>query len=297
MEKEGPMLRTIQDLHTQHANVRTQFVQAASRLSLLYDEWKHTDQGGYKYTVDIPGSEGRAAGIHASELSRCLRLLVYSIQGQERRPPVDAADINMKMRFNIGHSVHAMLQREFELMCDWVNGTNRLERTHLLFQSEVKIHPGLGGAAAEWNIHSSCDGVFTFYEVSGHEQVVQLRVGLEIKTASPGEFEKLNRPKDEHVEQTCIYMATLNLPLMWVLYYNKGNSNYTNSTPPWLLQFNQALWDKQLEPRMAKASYLAESNKIPPREEGKHCRWCPFVWVCAPTCLAKRGPHRSTVAP
>jgi len=256
--------------------------------------------------VDIPGSGGRAAGVHASELSRCLRLLVYSVQGQDRRPPVDASDINMKMRFNVGHSVHAMLQREFELMCAWVNETQRLGNMNVYFQPEVRISPELGGPAADWNIHSSCDGVFTFSEAAldqngvryvGPDINVRLRVGLEIKTASPGEFEKLNRPKDEHVEQTCIYMATLSLPLMWVLYYNKGNSNYTNSTPPWLLQFNQALWDKQLEPRMAKAHYLAESNKIPPREEGKHCRWCPFVWVCAPTCLAKRGPHRSTVVP
>ena len=290
------MLRTIRDLQEQPAEVRSKFVQDACRLSLLYDEWKHTDEGGYKYTVDIPGSSTRAAGVHASEISQCMRRLVYGTQGVERKPPVEEADVNMKMRFNLGHSVHAMLQREFELMCDWVNKTKRLGDVSMCFTPEVRISPAIGGPAAEWNIHSSCDGVFQFYTAYSDPAMDIMRVGLEIKTASPGEFEKLNRPKDEHLEQTCLYMACLDLPLMWVLYYNKGNCNYTNSTPPWLLQFNQTLWEKQLEIRMAKASYLASANKIPNREEGKHCHWCPFAWTCAPTILAKRGPRRSTLA-
>lgn len=257
-------------------------------LSTFYDAWKTQDTGGYSYTVDIPGSETREPGVHASELG-CLLRVVYSLLGVERRPATDtdAKRTNMKMRFNIGHAVHAMLQHELKLMCEWLVGD-------VQFQDEVRVNPEIGGPAAQYLMRSSCDGIFTFYPPREDYTVnvpAYLRVGLEIKTASEKEFDKLVKPKDEHREQTCLYMKALNLPLMWTLYYNKSNSNYTKSSPPFLFQFDHALWTSKLEPRIQSAHQFAQAKQLPPREEGFYCRWCPFAWTCnPPSANRKYGP-------
>lgn len=275
-------LTTIDDLNRPAAE-KNMLIERAMQLGKWYGEFKASDTETHKYEVEIHGERGRAPGIHASEISKCQRLLTYSIQGVQRRPvAAGSTDVNMKLRFAIGHAVHAMLQSDFQRMCERFNGA-------LTFEPEVRIHPGLGGAAAQWGMSSSCDGIFTFW----HEGQAYLRVGLEIKTASDKEYEKTLKPKDEHYDQTCLYQKALDLPLMWILNYNKSNSNWTNSEPPWLFQFNAQLWHTKLEPTFAEATRCAQANQLPPREEGRPCRWCPFAWTCQPPSLraqSGRGP-------
>lgn len=291
-----PKLTTIDDLK-QPQEVKQHFISQAMQLSRYFVAWKAQDDGGYEFTVKIGGARHRAPGIHASEISKCRRLMVYSIQGVERRPPSqEDADVNMQMRFDIGHAVHAMLQQQMKLMCEWINqGTKKIT-----FEDEVAVHPDLQETSAEWELHSHCDGVFTFwYEAQPQLFVPYLRVGLEIKTRSDGQFEKTNRPDQDHYEQTCLYMAALDLPLMWTLYYNKSNSNFTNTDPPFLYQFDSTLWDK-LETTFARSQVQAEQGALPTRQEGRHCRWCPFGWTCQPPSLKAKpqyGPATTVQSP
>ena len=220
------------------------------------------------------GDSQRAAGIHASEISKCQRLLTYAIKGEERRSvKAENADVNMRMRFELGHAVHAMLQSDFHCMCERFNGA-------LTFEDEVRISPALGGTAAQYNMHSSCDGVFTFFS----EGQPYLRVGVEFKTKSDGQYTKMVKPDEDHLEQTCLYQKTLDVPLMWLFYYNKSNSNWTSSEPPYLFQFDAYLWDKKLEPRFTAAIATVQAGgPLPPKQEGMQCGWCPFAWTCQPT--------------
>jgi hypothetical protein len=120
-------------------------------------------------------------------------------------------------------------------------------------------------------------------------------VGLEIKTESEKQFEKLREPRDYHKEQTTLYMAALNLPLMWLFYYNKSNSNITSSFPPYLFQFDRKLWDT-LEMRFAKAHGMAAQNQLPARTEGMPCRWCAFSYTCQPSLLKGQQPKRTKLS-
>lgn len=271
-------LTTIADLK-QPAASKAALIERAMQLGPWYNEFKETDNSSYKYEVDIGGEKERAAGIHASEISNCKRLMVYSIQGAQRKSVSGAnADGNMRMRFSIGHAVHAMVQNEMHRMAARFNGG-------LAFEDEVRINPSLGGAAKKWGMHSSCDGVFTFL----NQGDPYLRVGFEIKTASGLSFPKMAKPDKSHLEQTCLYMKALDLPLMWIFYYNKSNSNWTGPTSPHLFQFDEHLWTKTLEPRFSSAIEQARTGNLPPREEGRHCNWCPFAWTCNPSNSRRRA--------
>jgi len=151
----------------------------------------------------------------------------------------------------------------------------------LSFEPEVSITPKTGEAADKWNIYSHCDGLFTFY---GDDGKPCLRVGLEIKTEAHKGFAGLREPRDYHLDQTTVYMACLDLPLLWILYYNKSTSNFTPPYAPWLIQFKQHRWSR-LQGRIAKATALAHAQAVPAREEGFHCTWCAYGKICKPKYL------------
>lgn len=275
------MLLTINDLN-QPPEVLDQYIIKAQQLSQVYFDYIAKSQNtNSKYEVELFGSSRRAKGIHASEASKCMRALTYGIMGKERVVDIEHADVNMQMRFRLGTAIHAMIQSEWHEIAKASNGL-------IYFKSEVPINPGIEGAAEEWNIHSRCDGIITLY--NDNPTLPSMRVGIEIKSASADEYEKLKVPKPEHIEQSTIYMKTLNLPLMWIIYYNKSNSNITTSFPPYLFAFDDNLWSNVLEMRFAKLTHLADNSQLGEKDEGFHCKWCPFSYDCKPDYLNRKKP-------
>jgi CRISPR/Cas system-associated exonuclease Cas4 (RecB family) len=237
--------------------------------------------------VQEGGERNREAGIHASEMSKCMLKMVYSIMGVERRPDADKTDANMKLRFRTGTAVHAMIQTDFERMAAWYTAANSPLGWALTFERELKVRADLQEVARTWALSSSCDGAFTFWRWNGQQWEAYLRVGVEIKTSSAPSYEDRKKPEPDHLEQTTLYQACLDLPLMWVLYYNKSNSNFTTPYAPWLFKFDEQRWKQDLEVRFAKAHQHAASRQLPDRTEGKHCSWCPFAYACQPKVLNK----------
>lgn len=263
------------------------YIERASLLSQMYfDHIVRDQEEAYEYKVEVFGSKTREPGIHASEMSRCQKLLVYSIMGAERKIDVETVDGNMLMRFRLGTAIHAMIQNDWHRIAAKSGGSIR-------FEDEVRINPSLGGVASVWGIHSSCDGVITFLDQHGQPY---MRVGVEIKSASADDYKDIRQPKTDHKEQTTLYMATLDLPLMWVLYYNKSNSNITTSYPPFLYQFDRQLWEQTLEKRFATAQSHAAAGVLPTGTEGPQCSWCPFSWHCKPAFLKPRGSNRPPIS-
>lgn len=254
---------------------------------IYYDFIRHDQDESYSYEVNIFGgsSKARPPGIHASEISKCERVMVYSLMGTERRPDPLTTDVNMLTRFKLGHAVHSMLQNDWHRIAQKSDG-------RITFEDEVKIHPELGGKAEEWNLMSHCDGVITIWTDPDDDGVREpyVRIGLEIKTESGPQYDKLRKPRTDHLEQTCHYMAALDLPLMWVFYYNKSNSDTTKPQDPWLFQFDKKLWEDVLELRFARAQHMAENKELPPRSEGMPCSWCAYSYTCKPKKLQHKRP-------
>ena len=290
-------LATIHDLLTGAPEELEVLVKKASSLYDVYENHLASDPGD---------AHTRLPGIHASEMSGCERRIVYSLIGMERR---ELSGAQWRRRFRIGHAIHEMFQRDFHRMARQM-GLSAVQDWHISFDHELPISPCLQALAKEWSIFSHCDGVFTIRE--RWDGPVVLRVVLEIKTKSPAEYDKLMKrahPDPEHIEQAHLYMACLDVPMTWFLYYNKGNQNYTGTDSNFLIRFDPALW-ATLEARFRRAhnaagdavaldGRLIEEN-LPQREESVKCQFCAFAWACKPPSLnavkkqgwqALRGPN------
>lgn len=242
-------------------------------LSDRYDQHVDNDKGD---------THERLPGIHASEISGCERPMVYSLMGTERR---DNVRKRWKQRFKVGHALHRMLQADFTLMAANSNGL-------FTFEDEVTIAPKLQDVARYWTIQSHCDGLFTWYDRPGGSPT--LRVVLEIKTASTDVYDKLKGPDPSHIEQAHVYMACLDAPMTWFLYFNKNNHNNTMSKGPFLTEFSHDKWS-ELEQRFEKAHGRATKKELPERTESIKCEFCAFSWTCQPDFVAgapTAGPRR-----
>jgi CRISPR/Cas system-associated exonuclease Cas4 (RecB family) len=266
-------LNTIDDLLKYPKESLVDPTAQAEALSRIYDTW--LEKAG-EYEPD------RKEGIHASEVAGCPRKLIYALQGTPREKNVPK---NWRQRFQLGHAIHAWIQKDFHKMAEASGGA-------LLFEDEVKIAPELQDLARFWGIQSSTDGVFTFREAIGEEAGEPvwrdvLRVILEIKSEAPDGYEKLKEPKPDHVEQAHVYMACLDVPLTWFLYINKANSNNTQSNGPWLIQFDHHLWHS-MEKRFEEAQRMVAEGIMPDRKEGIYCEFCAFRKTCKPPYITKK---------
>jgi hypothetical protein len=264
-------LLTIDDL-TAPDNDWKPLLDHVAALQAIWDKYKATYHGDRHFPIHIGGDGHRAPGIHASEICGCLRQATYSLIGTENNADTDNANINMQKRFDIGHMVHALIQDDFQRMCMLTDG-------RIVFTDEARITSKTSDVAAKFQVSSSTDGIFVFYDEHDNPY---LRVALEIKSMSGPEFEKANKPKEPHVMQGTLYQKCFDVPLIWFLYYNKSNSNNTPPLTPWIVPFDRGTWNR-LESRMVQAHDFARQGTLPDREEGMPCSWCSYAKTCEPS--------------
>lgn len=245
-------------------------------LGALYDDMLES----YDEGVD----DHRKPGVHASEVASCKRHVVYTLYATEKRKVTKK---DMQKRFNVGNAIHDMLQSDFAKLARRSGG-------FITFEKEVKVHDT--ELARKYDIQSSCDGVVEFWEKTDSGMQVFLRIGLELKSMAPDTFAKLKEPESKHIDQATLYQACLDLPLVWYVYWNKGNQNYTPMVFPWLRKFDHDRWAK-LELRIKESLHAAETEQLPDREEGFHCTWCPYAWTCNPPSVKQQQSRGQVITP
>jgi CRISPR/Cas system-associated exonuclease Cas4 (RecB family) len=236
-------------------------------------EWDIANNGNRDVLIQLRNSKHRLPGVHASEISKCQRMVAYSMKGLSK---VSKTSVKSQGFFDLGHCVHGIIQYEWYEVCKWLGGDQ------LRFVDEANISPKLGGLAARYNIFSHSDGVFTFV----HGGVPYLRAGLEIKTMAPDEYKGLSAPKEDHIEQCHVYMATLDIPFYWLMYVNKSNMQRTESKGAFLIQWNPLIWQK-IEQTIISTEQIVSSGAMPERTESYGCTTCAYSWSCVPEYLAK----------
>lgn len=272
-------LVTIADLNNPDA---PELITLARELAPLYDEYVNNEEDD---------SHKRTPGIHPSEFSACLRKVTYNLAGTEKKNVISKF---WRQRFKVGHAIHDMVQADFDKLAKrtkrrgerasrhWATQVAQGQGWVLEFEREVRISPEFQKVAEELRLAGHCDGIFTFRE-RPHGPAV-LRVGVEIKSESGPEFEKLKEPREDHVDQAHLYMGALDLPLMWFFYFSKGTQNNTKSEAPWLIPFNPAAW-KEVEDRCRIALDFDARRELGPRQETIVCQFCPYAWTCQPAIL------------
>jgi CRISPR/Cas system-associated exonuclease Cas4 (RecB family) len=280
-------LASIDDLNGPPEEVEFR-IEQAKKLSDLYNDF-----------IDFDQEDGhhRTPGIHASELYPCMRKAVYACLDTPKKNKVSKF---WKQRFKVGHAIHNMVQADFHRMAKKQGYSEAITfaghiaaamNCSMSFEAEVPVSPKLQKLAERYNLHSSCDGVFTFTDLDSG--IVVLRVGLEIKSKSQDEYAKLRVPEEQHVAQAHIYMANLDLPLMWFFYMNKSNQNNTNSSAPFLMVWQPDVWQK-LEERCRTVLALVERKELPPRTEFIGCEFCPWSYTCKPSIIHSDSPQRQS---
>lgn len=207
----------------------------------------------------------RAPGIHATELSSCLRKVYYTLTRERKIHLTDAVS---QKRFEHGKAVHSWIQEEL----------HRMSRATGRFTFEDEIPTITTALGKEYNITSSCDGVLTFVDKDSRPKY---RIGVEIKSSSPDTYAKRKAPEPEHVKQAHLYMLCLDIPLMWIMYFNKGNQNITPMKAPWLIQFDPALGRSMLD-EIEEVTAGVQLKQIPERTINPYCRDCYYAHVCEP---------------
>lgn len=222
------------------------------------------------YVVD-QAEEGpeRTPGIHASELS-CSRKAYYSYIKQSRDEGKMRLDNRMRMK--VGTVIHEMIQHDLSRMADF-------EQYNMRFEAEVKIEPTLQDVALQYSIYGHADGVVTFLERGTSDPVG--RMLIEIKSAAPDTFQRLKGPSEDYLNQVHVYMACLDIPVCYFLYFNKGNQNITPSYEPYLLTFDNKRWER-LREQIETIIDAAAEGKPPERSEGFGCSICPYTTACQP---------------
>ena len=267
-----PTLVTIEDLGAPGAD---KVLEEMGRLSQDYD----------RFLVTSPDHHtDRPAGLHASEINPCALKAYFTMTGMEKK--VIRKHSKWRKRFEHGSALHEVIQTNMQQMAESSGG-------EIEFDKEVEITPETSLIAARYNIYSHCDGLVRKYKVGARgERRLFGRIALEIKSASPSDYEKINKPKPEHIEQGHVYMACLNVPAIYFMYYNKGNDNIKPSNGNFMVKFNQALWER-LARRFDSWYDLIDLGKRPEKKESIVCEFCPYSWTCQPDYTNKKS--RETV--
>lgn len=206
----------------------------------------------------------RLPGVHASEISKCLRMVRFSLNGASKVPPRKLPKVDLKKRFAIGHAVHELVQAAY------AKGCGRSVR----FEPEVELADTPLGR--ELNLRSKTDGVITHLDSSGQPFI---RIGLEIKTDTNEAWQKRVMPDEDHLDQVTVYMAALDLPLMYISYVNKSSGECTPFKAPFAYVFDEARW-KSIRARIERASSEENPFNLPAASKSSACMTCSYRHHC-----------------
>lgn len=223
------------------------------------------------------GGYERAQGIHASELSGCLRQVAHNLLGTPVGG-IQQPSVTTELTFAIGHAWHNILQ-------GYLLETASRDPDGATFRPEIKISPEHQELAAHYNIQSHSDGIWRWAAYPDY------LLNIEIKSSSKEEFKARKQPEPDHVEQAHIYMGVLRAAHTWFIYIDKESGEFTPSTYPWVVPFRREVWDK-LEGRMNLVHHAVAQGQLPEREESWWgCGKCNYAWECQPNVLAKERAY------
>ncbi len=196
---------------------------------------------------------------HPSSLAGCIRNLFYCRSGIPGR---ENTELNLRLRFDTGHAVHAQLNKYVAAM----------------FPEDV----------AATDVPLSMPSMYMAGEA---DMIVFTKVVIDFKTAATKSFAKVRPPiitpegdvrpasMRGYVWQVHAYMAMADIPMAIILYYNKDNSRIMEVPVP----FNLKVWE-QIEQKIDNIEAAFETGEVPDRViDPFFCKnMCAYFAECKP---------------
>lgn len=196
-------------------------------------------------------SDSRLKHLHPSSICGCsLRQIFKFLRAPREKggPPED--DWKSLCRLQMGSDFHLMIQ-------------TILKHKGTLVESEAMFR-----YSPLW-MEGSCDGIL---EINGQQWVA------EFKSMASRPFTYLTEPKEDHVEQTNLYMHAFNIPRAIILYWDKS----THDLKEFAIQKDPLILRK-LRERAEQIVFSVENAQLidPPHSPRKApCSYCEFWQMC-----------------
>ncbi len=201
----------------------------------------------------LTGTKRTIKGFHPSNTTECPRYLVYMFRG-EWLPPHN--NPRLQRIFDTGHSMHKRMGDYFEKMGIVVALEKSVNTTLYHIDKDGKKWPV--------PIEGTCDGIIDW---NGHKVI-------EFKSISDMGFAQrrvFGKPKPDHVRQTQIYLAALDLQIGYVIYENKNNQEILIFE----VERDQVFLDKLFK-KYAKIFKTFKDGKLPTRYKSPTCANCQY---------------------
>ncbi len=197
--------------------------------------------------------------VHPSSAHRCRLKLYYDVlaemESEEEISP------ELQFIFDVGHAIHATIQKSLHRA---LPGGFTEEVTVDLPESFIE------------NGHA--DGVV---EQPDHTYVI------EIKTISGDGYDKLSKPKEEHILQASIYCRALNVPFMCFLYVNKA----TGAMKQFPMVYDERVYQNWRRDKIEPIEKALETGTEPIADAGKYeCSGCGYRENCTQRIGGSRNP-------
>ena len=265
------MIRTIQDLESlskeetervrSSINLRDHYYRGANIMGRTkgltlaeYEEWQDTPATEECRTCRGTGlwkPKKRSVGtIHASSAHGCRRRLYYDVMAEHA--PRQTIRPELSVTFAIGHAIHDVVQRALHTSLPGK------------FQDEVRVDN-----VEAFVLNSRTDGV---------AELPQARVLLEIKSIGK-EYEKLKKPKKDHINQAVgIYAHSLGIPFISFLYVSKS---WPYPVKEFVVTYDPMIYRKWWRNKGSYVDDAIEAGVAPIADSTKsECTGCPYNYFC-----------------
>jgi hypothetical protein len=224
--------------------------------------------------------DSRQGYFHPSGVGGCRRKQVYEYI---RTPFIPTLNPDSLEIFDMGHAVHELVGRKLADVARVLKPKNM----GYSFRPEVTFDPAWDTLFSDLGIGGTCDGIIEIWTDTWRQRSI-----LEIKSINKDGFEKLSKPKHDHLMQAHLYAYRFDCPIVYNWYYCKDNSKRRVYASP----FNVTVFHEAID-YFEKLRVHVEAGTLPERDEDFfECPRCPYRETCQPSMLANANRKENAAA-
>jgi CRISPR/Cas system-associated exonuclease Cas4 (RecB family) len=236
-------------------------------------------EGEYNTALSAVQKDGSRQGyFHPSGVGSCGRSQVYEYN---KAPFIPETDLGSSEIFDLGHAIHELVGRRLQSVKSHLEAKNIGYRLQL----EVPFDPKTDILFSDFRIGGTTDARLDVWADDWAQRSV-----IEIKSINRANFEKLIKPKHEHLMQAHLYAFRYDCPIIYVWYYCKD----TSSKRVFTCLFDPDIFNEAIDYFSGLMDHVIQGS-LPERNEDFYmCPRCQYRDICNPPVLLKLKSSKQT---